>query len=68
MDSQSLQLEAYEAQHAQSNRAELVERIARAIPDDGRCEPLKGVYLFRASSPTELLHCDATLRRLSVTP
>jgi len=56
MDSQSLQLGAYEAQHAQANRAELVERIARAIPDDGRVEPLKGVYLFRASSPTELLH------------
>ena len=56
MDSQSLQPGAYEAQHAQANRAELVARIARAIRDDGRVEPLNGLYLFRASSPTELLH------------
>ena len=56
MDSQSLQPGAYVAQHAQANRAELVERIARATRDDGRVEPLKGLYLFRASSPSELLH------------
>jgi AraC-like DNA-binding protein len=56
MDSLSPQPGAYEAQHAQANRAELVARIARAIRDDGRVEPLKGLYLFRASSPTELLH------------
>src|SRR4051812_32245443 len=56
MDSQSLQQGAYEAQHAQANRAELVERIARIIRDDGRVEPLHGLYLFRASSPTELLY------------
>src|SRR5215470_11550577 len=56
MGSQSLQPGVYEAQHAQTNRAELVERIARAIPDDGRLEPLNGLYLFRASSPTEHLH------------
>ena len=56
MDSQSLQPRAYEAQHTQANRAELVERIARALRDDGRVEPLKGLYLFRASSPTEHLH------------
>jgi AraC-like DNA-binding protein len=56
MDSQSLQPGVYEAQHAQANRAELVERIARIIPDDGRVEPLNGLYLFRASSSTEHLH------------
>jgi AraC-like DNA-binding protein len=56
MDSQRLQSEAYEDQHAQANRTELVERIARAIHGDGRVEPLKGLYLFRASSPTKLLH------------
>jgi hypothetical protein len=56
MDSQSLQPGAYQARHAQANRAELVERMARTIPDDGRVEPLNGLYLFRASSPTELLH------------
>ena len=56
MDSLSLQSGEYEAQRAQANRAELVERIARTIPDDGRVEPLNGLYLFRASSPTEFLH------------
>ena len=56
MVSQSFQPGAYEAQHAQANRAELVARIARAVRDDGRVEPLNGLYLFRASSPTELLH------------
>ena len=56
MDSLSPQPGAYEAQHAQANRAELVARIAQATRDDGRVEPLNGLYLFRASSPTELLH------------
>src|SRR6266545_8429010 len=56
MDSQSLQPGAYEAQHAQANRAELIERVAQATREDGRVEPLNGLYLFRASSPTELLH------------
>ena len=56
MDSQSLQQGAYEAQHAQANRAELVARIARAIPDDGWVEPLQGLSLFRSSSPTGLVH------------
>jgi AraC-like DNA-binding protein len=56
MVSQSFQPGAYEAQHAQANRAELVERIAQAVRDDGRVEPLNGLYLFRASSPTEHLH------------
>ena len=68
MDSPRPQQGAYEVQRAQVNRQELVERVAQATRDDGRVEPLKGLYLFRASSPTELLHCDATLRRLSVTP
>ena len=31
MNSLSLQQRAYEAQHAQTNQAELIERIARAI-------------------------------------
>ena len=56
MDSPSLQQEVYEAQHAQANRAELVARIARAIPDDGRVEPLKGLSLYRSSSPTGPVH------------
>jgi hypothetical protein len=35
---------------------ELAERIARAIPEDGGVEPLKGLHLFRSSTPTEPLH------------
>jgi len=56
MDSPRPQQGAYEVQRAQVNRQELVERIAQATRDDGRVEPLNGLYLFRASSPTELLH------------
>jgi AraC-like DNA-binding protein len=45
-----------EAQRARANRGELVERIARAVREDGRMEPLKGLRLHRASSPTESVH------------
>ena len=45
-----------EAHRVQANRGELVERIARAIPENGRVEPLRGLRLNRASSPTELVH------------
>jgi AraC-like DNA-binding protein len=37
-------------------REELAERIARAIPEDGTVEPLKGLLLNRSSTPTEQLH------------
>jgi AraC-like DNA-binding protein len=56
MDSLSLQQGAYEAQYAQANRAELVARIAQALRDDGRVEPLRGLSLHRSSSPTGLVH------------
>jgi AraC-like DNA-binding protein len=42
-----------EAHGAQAGRAELVERIARAVREDGSAEPLGGLHLHRASSPTE---------------
>jgi AraC-like DNA-binding protein len=45
-----------EAHRVQANRGELVERIARAIPEDGGGEPLGGLCLNRASSPEELVH------------
>jgi len=48
--------EAKEARRAQANREELVERIAGAIHEDGRVEPLRGLHLHRSSSPTELAH------------
>jgi AraC-like DNA-binding protein len=39
----------------QAHQAELVERIARAITEDGTVEPFKDVYLRRFSSPTKPL-------------
>src|SRR3712207_4243318 len=45
-----------EAHIAQVYRNELVERTARAVPEDGRVEPLKGLVLHRSSFPTEPLH------------
>src|SRR5215212_111803 len=45
-----------EAHRSQASREELVERIARAIRVDGTVEPLEGLQLRRASSPTELGH------------
>ena len=56
MDAQRPQLVAYETQHAQLNKQELIARIARAIPDDGMREPLPGLYLHRLSSRTEPVH------------
>jgi AraC-like DNA-binding protein len=47
---------ANEAQRADFNRQELIERVAQATPEYGRVEPLDGLYLFRSSSPTELVH------------
>jgi hypothetical protein len=52
MESFRPQQVAYEAQRAQVNRQELVARIVRAMRDDRRVEPLKGLYLNRISSPT----------------
>jgi AraC-like DNA-binding protein len=45
-----------EAHGAQANRDELVERIVRAVREDGTIEPVNGLRLRRASSPTELGH------------
>ena len=41
---------------ADAYREELAERIARALPEDGAVEPLKGLHLNRYSTPTEPLH------------
>ena len=41
---------------AHAYREELAERIARALPEDGAVEPLKGLLLNRSSTPTEPLH------------
>src|SRR5260221_11445709 len=45
-----------EAQRVQANREELVERIARVIPEDGPAQPLKGLHLYRSSLPLEPVH------------
>jgi AraC-like DNA-binding protein len=45
-----------EALREQANREELAERIARAMPEDGLAEPMKGVFLRRSSAPTEPVH------------
>jgi AraC-like DNA-binding protein len=38
------------------NRAELVERIARAVSGDGKVEPVKGLHLYRESAITGQVH------------
>ena len=45
-----------EAQRVQANREELVERIARAMREDGTAQPLKGLHLYRRSLPLEPVH------------
>jgi hypothetical protein len=47
---------APEALQVRAYRTELVERIARTVPEDGRVELLDGVVLHRSSTPTEPLH------------
>jgi AraC-like DNA-binding protein len=56
MNSRKRQPVEPDAQRVQANRDELVERIARAVPADGRVEPLKGLHLHRSSVPTKLVH------------
>jgi AraC-like DNA-binding protein len=45
---------------ARTGREELAERIARAVREDGIVEPLEGLHLARASSPTETVHGVST--------
>jgi hypothetical protein len=56
MDSMTRLLSEREAHRTQASREELIERIARAVREDGIVEPLEGVQLRRASSTTELGH------------
>jgi len=42
-----------EAQRVQSNREELLERMAKAIPEDGAREALDGFFLARLTTPME---------------
>jgi AraC-like DNA-binding protein len=45
-----------EAARVQANREELVERIARAMREDGTTQPLQGLHLSRSSLPLKPLH------------
>ncbi|MBI4657271.1 MAG: AraC family transcriptional regulator, partial [Verrucomicrobia bacterium] len=56
MEPMKLSQRERDAQREQCNREELVERMRRAIPTDGRTEPLKGLHLIRASTTTESMH------------
>jgi AraC-like DNA-binding protein len=56
MDSMSHREAKRDAQRMQSNREELVERMAQAIPEDGTVEVFPGFFLGRSSQPTEKAH------------
>src|SRR4051794_27397970 len=45
-----------DVQRMQTDHEELVERMARAIPEDGVAEPLPGLHLGRVSKPLEEVH------------
>src|SRR4051794_36993714 len=56
MDSTGHQGSERGTHRAYAYQEELAERIARALPEDGAVEPLKGLLLNRSSTPTEQLH------------
>src|SRR5690242_17536856 len=45
-----------ETQRMKTDREELAERIARALPRDGVAEPQPGVYLSRFATTADLVH------------
>ncbi|HET8911400.1 MAG TPA: AraC family transcriptional regulator [Ktedonobacteraceae bacterium] len=45
-----------ETQRMLADREELVERIGRAIPEDGEIQPFQGIHLARSSSPLKPIH------------
>ena len=56
MDSTNHRQPEREEQRVHASRNELIERLARAVPDDGTTTPLDGLMLRRASAPMELGH------------
>src|SRR5438876_5362265 len=56
MDVMNHQQAEREAQRVQANREELVERIARALRQDGSAQPLPGLHLYRHSLPLEQVY------------
>ena len=56
MDAIHPQQAVREAQRVQANREELVERIGRAVREDGTIQPLQGLHLSRSCLPLEPVH------------
>ena len=56
MELMSYQHTEHDTHRMQANRDELVERIMRAVPEDGTLQPHPGLYLSRYSSPTKPVH------------
>jgi len=56
MDGRNYQLSERETQRMRANREELVERIARAVREDGHAQPLEGLFLYRSSVPRVPVH------------
>jgi len=56
MDAIPYQTVEREAQRVQANREELVERIGRAVREDGTIQPMEGLHLSRSSFPLMPLH------------
>ena len=56
MDGMNRKSSEREAVLLQAHREELVERISRAIREDGTAEPLKGLHLSRHSFPLEQVY------------
>lgn len=56
MDTTNQQQAEREAQQMQANREALVQRVARAIREDGGIQPLPGLHLFRRSTPLQPVH------------
>ncbi|MFL5590677.1 MAG: AraC family transcriptional regulator N-terminal domain-containing protein [Ktedonobacteraceae bacterium] len=56
MDVMNHQQAEREAVLMQAHREELVERIARALRQDGTVQPLQGLYLYRHSFPLEQVY------------
>ena len=50
-----------EAQRTQSNREELVEWMARSLPEDGSFEAFDGFFLARSSKPMESVQSSTSL-------
>ncbi len=56
MDEINHQQAEHAAQRMQTSRKELVERVGRAIREDGVMEPLQGFHLARVSAPLGPVH------------